>query len=148
MRITGQEGIGEVREIKGKKASVAFGQILTNVATDRLVAVSNAEAKKQLKIDAPRTNIAASISERKLNFKDTLDVRGERVVEAIEKVQDFIDTALMVGVSEVRILHGKGTGALKEEIRRFLKGYPQIASTEDDHADRGGAGITIVRFNG
>lgn len=148
VRITGQEGIGEVREIKGKKASVAFGLILTNVATDRLIAVSNAEAKKQLKIDAPRTNIAASISERKLNFKDTLDVRGERVVEAIEKVQDFIDTALMVSVAEVRILHGKGTGALKEEIRRFLKGYPQVASTEDDHADRGGAGITIVRFNG
>ena len=66
----------------------------------------------------------------------------------MEAVEDLIDDALMVGVSGVTILHGKGTGALKEEIRRYLRTVRDVASVADDHADRGGAGITVVRFKG
>ena len=61
-------------------------------------------------------------------------------------MEDLVDDALMVGVSEVRILHGKGTGALKEEIRRYLRTVDEVATVADDHADRGGAGITVVTF--
>jgi DNA mismatch repair protein MutS2 len=75
-----------------------------------------------------------------------VDVRGLRPGEAIEAVEDFIDNALMIGVNEVSILHGKGTGALKTEIRRYLRGIPAIENAVDDHADRGGAGITVVTF--
>ena len=67
--------------------------------------------------------------------------------EALDAVQDLVDDALMVGVGSVTILHGKGTGALKEEIRRYLKTVPEVASAVDEHADRGGAGITIVTFS-
>lgn len=94
-----------------------------------------------------RTVVSVDISSRKLNFKDHIDVRGMRASEALDLVQNFIDDALMVGVGTVSILHGKGTGALKEEIRRYLRTVPEIASAVDEHADRGGAGITIVNFS-
>ncbi len=90
--------------------------------------------------------VSSGISERKLNFSSRLDVRGLRPTEAIDTVEDFIDNALMVGVNEVSILHGKGTGALKSEIRRYLRTIPAVESAVDDHADRGGAGITVVTF--
>jgi DNA mismatch repair protein MutS2 len=90
--------------------------------------------------------VSSDISERKLQFSPRLDVRGLRPTEAIEEVEDFIDNALMIGVNGVTILHGKGTGALKQEIRRYLRGIPSVESAVDDHADRGGAGITVVTF--
>ena len=70
-----------------------------------------------------------------------------RASEALDEVRNFIDDALMVGVGTVSILHGKGTGALKEEIRRYLRTVPEVESARDEHADRGGAGITIVTFD-
>ena len=96
--------------------------------------------------ETPRTVISADISQRRLNFRSSIDIRGERVVEALEQVQSLVDDALMVGVSTVTILHGKGTGALKEEVRRYLRSLPQVASAIDDHPDRGGSGITVVTF--
>ncbi len=146
VRIKGQDGGGEVTAIKGNKATVAFGQILTTVGKERLEVVSNAEFKRGARQAAPLQRIDAGISERKLNFRHNIDLRGMRASEALEEVQDFIDDAMMVGASEVRILHGKGTGALKEEVRRYLRGMPGIASAADEHADRGGAGITVVKL--
>lgn len=146
VRIKEQDGVGEVTEVKGKKATVAFGHIFTTVAVDRLEHVSNAEFKKQTRPAHIRTNVSVDISARKLNFKDHIDVRGMRASEALEAVEDFIDDALMVGISSVTILHGKGTGALKEEIRRYLKMIPDVESARDEHADRGGSGITVVTF--
>lgn len=146
VRIEGQDGVGEVAEIKGKKATIAFGHILTTVAIDRLEAISNSEFKRQTRSDKPRTVVSVDISSRKLNFKDNIDVRGMRASEALEAVENFVDDAVMVGVTEIRILHGKGTGALKEEIRRYLRSNPGVASASDAHADRGGSGITIVEL--
>ena len=146
VRIEGQQIPGVVQSIKGKKAQVAFGQILTMVDKDKLEVVSNAEYKKSVQPSQPRTVLSVDISTRKLNFKDSVDVRGMRAVEALEVVQDLVDDALMVGVGGVTILHGKGTGALKEEIRRYLRSLPAVESAKDEHADRGGAGITVVRF--
>ena len=91
--------------------------------------------------------LSSSISERKLNFKPSIDVRGMHLEEAIPAVTDFIDDALMVGVSEVSILHGKGAGVLKEEIRKFLKITPGVVSFADEHVERGGAGITVVKLS-
>ena len=147
VRITGQDMIGEVRSVKGKRAQVAFGQIITTVDKTMLTVVSNAEYKRSIKpLDAPRTIISTDISRRRLNFKGSIDIRGMRVVEALDAVQTLVDDALMVGVETVTILHGKGTGALKEEVRNYLRTVPQVASARDEHPDRGGAGITIVTF--
>lgn len=146
VRIVGQEGVGEVLSLKGKKATVAIGQITTTIAIDRLEAISQNEYKKQMRPTSARTVVSVDISSRKLAFKDNIDIRGMRAGEAMEVVQDFIDDAIMVGIGTVTILHGKGTGALKEEVRRYLRYIPQVASATDDHPDRGGAGITVVKF--
>ena len=146
VKITGQEVIGVVQSVKGNKAQVAFGQILTMVDKSKLEVVSNAEYKKSIRPTTARTVLSVDISTRKLNFKDSVDVRGMRAVEALEVVQDLVDDALMVGVGGVTILHGKGTGALQQEIRRYLRTIPEVESAKDEHADRGGAGITVVRF--
>ena len=147
VRMAGQQMVGEVRSVKGRKAQVAFGQILTTVDRSLLTVVSNNEYREAMRPQTARTVVSAAISSRKLNFKDHIDVRGMRAAEALETVRDFIDDAVMVGVGTVTILHGKGTGALKEEIRRYLATVPEVARAADEHADRGGAGITVVTFD-
>lgn len=146
VRISGQSVAGEVQSIRGKRAVVAFGQILSTVELSRLESVSNAEYKAQTRPTTPRTVVSVDVSARKLNFKDNIDLRGMRADEALEAVRDFIDDAIMVGIGTVSILHGKGTGALKEEVRHYLQTVSEVASFGDAHADRGGAGITIVNF--
>ena len=147
VRMAGQEMVGVVQSVKGKRAQVAFGQILTTVDKGLLTVVSNNEYREATRPVAARTVLSVDISSRKLNFKDHIDVRGMRAADALDEVRNFIDDALMVGVGTVSILHGKGTGALKEEIRRYLRTVPEIVSAVDEHADRGGAGITIVTFD-
>ena len=146
VKLEGQATPGVVQQIKGKKAQVAFGQMIVMVELSRLSVVSSSEYRAATRPTTARTVVSVDIRERKLNFRDTIDVRGMRAVEALEAVEDLVDDALMVGVSTVTILHGKGTGALKEEIRRYLRTVRDVATVADDHADRGGAGITIVTF--
>ena len=148
VKIDGQDVPGVVQMIKGGKAQVAFGQMMIMVEKSRLKLISSSEFKQATRPTTARTVVSVDIRERKLNFRDSIDVRGMRASEALEAVEDLIDDALMVGVSGVTILHGKGTGALKEEIRRYLRTVRDVASVADDHADRGGAGITVVRFKG
>jgi DNA mismatch repair protein MutS2 len=146
VKLEGQATPGVVQQIKGKRAQVAFGQMMIMVELSRLSVVSSTEYRAATRPTTARTVVSVDIRERKLNFRDTIDVRGMRAVEALEAVEDLVDDALMVGVSTVTILHGKGTGALKEEIRRYLRTVKDVATVADDHADRGGAGITIVTF--
>ena len=148
VRIKGQDAVGEVINLDGKRATVGFGQILTTIAIDRLEIISNAEYKKVTRNERPAaapTNYDPG--QRRLQFSQQIDVRGMRVTEALEATQDFIDEAVMFGFSELRILHGKGTGALKEEIRQYLRATGLVASAKDEHEERGGAGITVVRLN-
>lgn len=147
VRMTGQDMVGEVQSVKGRRAQVAFGQILTTVDKSLLTVVSNNEYREATRPVSARTVVSADIASRKLNFRDHIDVRGMRASEALDEVRNFIDDALMVGVGTVTILHGKGTGALKEEIRRYLRTVPEVQSAVDEHADRGGAGITNVTFD-
>ena len=146
VKIDGQDVPGVVQLLKGKKAQVAFGQMMIMVDIERLKVVSSAEYREATRPTTARTVVSVDIRERKLNFRDSIDVRGMRASEALEAVEDLVDDALMVGVSGVTILHGKGTGALKEEIRRYLRTVKDVATIADDHADRGGAGITVVTF--
>ena len=140
---------GEVVQVSGKKATVAVGEILTRVDISKLALLSANQYRASVKSPASvksGVRLSSSISERKLNFKPSIDVRGMHLEEAIPAVTDFIDDALMVGVSEVSILHGKGAGVLKEEIRKFLKITPGVVSFANEHVERGGAGITVVKL--
>ena len=89
-------------------------------------------------------SVPDSVAIRRLNFSSRLDVRGMRAEEALQEVSRFLDDAFMTGAGRLEILHGTGTGVLKTEIRKFLKNVPGVVSFQDEHIERGGAGITIV----
>jgi DNA mismatch repair protein MutS2 len=145
VRLQGHGGVGEIMTLKGRKAAVAFGHILTSVTLDRLERIPANEYRNAVRSKPAAAN-TLNIAERKLHFKPAINVRGLRVEEAISHINRFMDEALMAGVGEVKILHGKGTGALKEEIRKVLRTIGGIRSIDDEHVEHGGAGITVVKF--
>ena len=145
--MTGNQTIGEILELNEKNAVVAFGQLRTSVSRDKLKKITGNEAKKiQRTYNQTMPNINKGMNEKRLNFKTEVDVRGQRTEEAIQIIQSFIDDAIMLDFSELRILHGKGNGILKEMIRNYLKSEPAVKSLRDEHVQFGGAGITVVEI--
>lgn len=144
VRIKGLTTVGKVESVDGKMATVIFGDMRTKMRAERL---ERAEKPKQ---EEPKAYVNVSretreaIDSRKLNFKQDLDVRGMRGDEAITAVTYFIDDAILVGMSRVRILHGTGSGILRQLIRQYLATVPNVASFRDEHVQFGGAGITVV----
>ena len=147
VKLKGQSSIGEVLEINGKNATVMFGMIKTTVKIDRLER-SNISPSAAQKSTAKSTFVSSEtqdrVYEKKLNFKQDIDVRGMRGDEAIQAVTYFIDDAILLGMSRVRILHGTGTGILRTLIRNYLSTVSGIAHYQDEHVQFGGAGITVV----
>ena len=154
VRIIGLTSIGEVESTDGKMATVIFGGMKTKMRVERL---EHAEKPKtqQTKAEERNSNIAGSygmvskdtrdvIDSRKLNFRQDIDVRGMRGDEAISAITYFIDDAILVGVSRVRILHGTGSGILRQLIRQYLATIPNVSHFRDEHVQFGGAGITVV----
>ena len=154
VRIKGLTSVGTVESINGSSAVVLFGGMKTKMRADRL---EHAEKPKTstTKAEERNQNIAGSygvvskdtrnvIDSRKLNFKQDIDVRGMRGDEAINAITYFIDDAILVGVSRVRILHGTGTGILRQLIRQYLATIPNVTHYRDEHVQFGGSGITVV----
>ena len=145
VKIKGQTTVGQILEINERNAIVMFGLMKTNVKTERL---ERAEAPKQSGTPAKTTFVSNEtqehMHEKRLNFKQDIDVRGMRGDEAIQAVTYFIDDAILVGVSRVRILHGTGNGILRTLIRQYLATVPGVAHFQDEHVQFGGAGITVV----
>jgi DNA mismatch repair protein MutS2 len=145
VRIAGQNAIGQVQSMRGKDAEVRIGDLKSNVKLNRLEKVSRKEFRNatEKKDDTPRSR-GMDINEKMQNFNFNLDIRGKRGEEAIGEVDRFVDDALMLGFPELRIVHGKGDGILRTLVRNHLRGYKQVARMADEHADRGGAGVTVV----
>lgn len=144
VRLFGQDSVGEVLDVNGKNYLVAFGQMITSLPESRLEKISNNEFNKASHQVRGKVTEAYSTYDRKLNFNPNLDVRGHRAEEALQKVQELLDEAVMLNVSEVRILHGKGNGILRHMIREYLGTVPFIKSFRDEHIEKGGTGITVV----
>ena len=147
VRISGQTAIGEVIAVKGKDAEIRIGDLKSNIKLNRLEKVSKktyreATGEKKLKTAAK----GVDMNERMLNFSFNLDMRGKRGEEALGLVDQFMDNAIMLGYDELRIVHGKGDGILRTLVRNHLRGYSQVAGMQDEHADRGGSGVTIVKL--
>ena len=149
VRIKDNGMVGEVSTVSTKAVSVIVGNITTKLPLDRVERITANEYKAVVKAPAarPRQVIDTALSERKSNFKLELDVRGERVNDALEIVMRYIDDAIMLGVPSVRILHGKGTGALREEIQKYVRTVPGVQSAADEHVQFGGSGVTVVKFD-
>ena len=145
VRIKGLTTVGRIESIQGKMATVVFGDMRTKMRAERL------EHAQMPQKETPPTSYTAisrqtreTIDDRKLHFKQDLDVRGMRGDEAINAVTYFIDDAILVGMSRVRILHGTGGGILRQLIRQYLATVPNVKSFKDEHVQFGGAGITVV----
>ncbi len=147
VRIIGQNTIGEVLALRGKDAEIRIGDLKSNVKLNRLEKVSQKTFKEATDVrdDRPRSQ-GIDINEKMQNFSFNLDIRGKRGEEALGEVDRFFDDALMLGYPELRIVHGKGDGILRTLVRNHLRGYKQVGKMEDEHADRGGAGVTIVKM--
>lgn len=144
VRIKNQNTAGEIIEMDGDDVVVAFGQMVSRLSRDKLEKVSNSQVKRETK---QRTDFGHwDVGKRKLRFRPELDVRGNRTDEAIRKVSDFIDEAVVVNANELRILHGKGNGILRQMIREYLSTVDVVGSYADAHIEMGGAGITVVNL--
>ena len=151
VRVKANGMVGEVVNVSSKAVTVIIGNIKSKMPLDKVERITSNEYKSAMKT-APKpvqasSSMDSSLSDRKLNFKMELDVRGQRVNEALENVMHYIDDAIMLNVSSVRIIHGKGTGALRDEIQKFLKATPGVASAKDESVQLGGSGVTVVTFD-
>lgn len=141
VRIIGQEGSGTVIALKDKSASVQFGEFKSFINIDKLEKIGSGTVK-----DANRPTRASGINlyEKQATFSSTLDVRGKRVEEVVPLLEQFLDTALLLGHGELKILHGKGEGVLRKVIREQLSRIKEVATFHDEHVERGGDGITVI----
>lgn len=144
VRLKGQTAVGEIISLDGGNATINFGSMRTNIKINRIEKASSqqTEAPKAATFVSKQTQ--DSVYEKKLQFRQDLDVRGMRGEEAIQAVTYFIDDAVLLGASRVRILHGTGTGILRTLIRQYLNITPGVKSFKDEHVQFGGAGITVV----
>lgn len=146
--LKGQTTVGEISAIQGNKATVIFGHIKSSVHIERLEKVSRNRLKREQAIKATfvSEDTTNSMREKSLHFHREIDIRGFRADEALQALVYFIDDAIQVGAEQVRILHGTGTGVLRQTVREYLKGVTGIRSFHDEHVQFGGAGITVVEL--
>ena len=150
VRIKDNGMVGEVAKVSGKSVTVIIGSFASTVPAARIERISSNEFKAAARQPAPRSYAVEDpgLRERKLNFRMELDVRGERLQDALDIVTHYIDDALMLSVPSVRIIHGKGTGVLREEIQKYLRTIPGVSSVRDEQVQFGGTGVTLVSFDG
>ena len=149
VRIKSNGMVGEIMKVSAKTVVVNIGNISSKLSPDKVERITSNEYRDAVKDSAPQTSrvvIDSSISARKLNFSPELDVRGERLNDALDKVTRYVDDAIMLGIPSVRIIHGKGTGVLREEIQKMLRTMSGVESVSDEHIQFGGTGVTIVSF--
>ena len=150
VRIKGTNSVGEIESIQGKQATVVFGGLRSKVKLEQLESAAkpqatNNPADKHAHLAIQTSHMTrATMEDRRQNFHQDLDVRGMRGDEAIDTVMHFIDDAILIGLSRVRILHGTGTGILRQLIRQYLNTVPNVKKAKDEHVQFGGAGITVV----
>ncbi|SEJ36395.1 DNA mismatch repair protein MutS2 [Cyclobacterium xiamenense] len=144
VRVKDNGALAEVLEIKGKQVSILIGDLKSNVKLSRLEKISNTSLKKEKKAIARR--ISYDTQSKMANFSPNLDIRGKRGEEVLPLIQNFIDEGYMLGMNELKIIHGKGDGILRGLTRNFISKMPSVAGFSDEHADRGGAGITLVQL--
>ncbi|SIN85106.1 endonuclease MutS2 [Algoriphagus halophilus] len=142
VRLKDNGAIAQVLQVKNKEVELSIGELKSNVKLSRLEKISQTQVKKELKSSSKRSGY--NTNEKLMDFSPNLDLRGKRGEEVLSIIQTFIDEGFMFGVKDLRIVHGKGDGILRDITRNLLRTMPQVARLEDEHPDRGGAGVTLV----
>lgn len=148
VRIKTNGKAGEVLKVSDKAVTVIVGNITTKLPLDKVERISSNEYKETVRktITPVSQKVDTSLTERRLAFKLEIDVRGHRLSEALEEVTRYIDDAIMLDMNSVRIIHGKGTGVLREELQKYIKTIPGVLSVKDEQIQLGGSGVTVVSF--
>jgi len=148
VQMKGQQAFGEIIELEDKNAVVAFGTLLSRTTIDKLQKISNATYKNATKSNSPSISKKSNfdVMEKRLNFRSEIDIRGKRSNEALPLVMEFVEQAIVLGINQIQILHGKGDGILRSQIRTYLKTVNVIQSFSDAPVEMGGAGITIIEI--
>jgi DNA mismatch repair protein MutS2 len=147
VRMIDTQAAGEIIAIEGKKVQVETGSLRFFVPIDKIERISRAELKKSLRSNQVQRGNDPAIVQRNINFKPEIDIRGVRGEEAINQVRDLIDNALIVQHRNLRILHGKGNGILRQLVRQYLDTVDVVKSFRDEHVEFGGSGITVVEMD-
>jgi len=139
VRIEDSGSEGEIIEVtKNNSLIIALGELRTVVKKNRVTKLKSKEKSKAIK---RQTGVSTgSIAD----FHPEVDVRGMRTEDALQKIELVLDRAVMIGYPSLKIVHGKGDGILRKFIRDYLRKYNHVSRFEDEHADRGGDGITYA----
>jgi len=146
VKILDQGVNGEVIERKGEDVIVEFNSVRLRTTVDKLEKAGSGAKTKISRSNRRGRQLMDQLSDKMANFELKLDVRGKRGEEATSGIRHYIDDCILLGISEVKILHGKGYGILRQLIHDYLKTISQIKSFGDEHIERGGNGITVVKF--
>ncbi len=147
VRMVGSTVTGEIVEIKDEMITVETGSFKFQISAEKLEKISRSELRESIRTGKAQMYTDPLITQRKLNFKPEIDIRGVRGEEAISIVRNLIDDAVMVQHRNLRIIHGKGNGILRQLIRQYLASTGIVKSISDEHVERGGAGITLVELD-
>ncbi|MES2279529.1 MAG: endonuclease MutS2 [Bacteroidota bacterium] len=139
VKLVDSETTGQVMDIVKDNVIIAIGDLRTVAKKKRVQKISKKEVPKEI-----RKSYSSSSTNDVANFSPEIDVRGQRGEEALYSIEKVLDRAIMMGFGTIKILHGKGDGILRKLIRQYLRKYEQVSRLEDEHADRGGDGITYV----
>ncbi|MCE7054847.1 Smr/MutS family protein [Algoriphagus sp. AGSA1] len=142
VRVKDNGAIAEVLQVKGNEVEVSIGELKSKVKLSRLEKISQGVVKKEKKAAVSRSGY--NTNEKMMDYSPNLDIRGRRGEEVLSLIQTFVDEGHMLGLKDLRIVHGKGNGILRDLTRNFLRDMTQVKHIEDEHADRGGAGVTLV----
>ena len=146
VKIIGQDTVGQILSVKGNDLEIAVGLLKFNVKKSKveLTEPEEEEETEDYEYDAAHSGI--DTKEKLLNFKYELDVRGKMKDEVITELTSWVDDALLLGINEARIIHGRGSGVLKDTVRSFLRKYKEVGSVGDDLQEKGGDYNTLVKF--
>jgi len=146
IRVIDNGAIGEVLSIKGKQAEILIGALKSTIKLKRLEKISKKSLKKTTSHNQSSASRSMDVNRKFAAFSSNLDIRGKRAEEALPTLQNFVDEASMFGMGELRIIHGKGNGVLREVVRDYLRQHDRVSQARDEHVERGGAGVTIVKM--
>ncbi len=133
-------GEGEIVEIKNDRVLVKSGMLKTRVKLSDIMLME----KKPKKPAAPQRHVYRTSSRADADVTTELDLRGQTVEEALANLGLFIDKCLLNGIGEIRIIHGKGTGALRAAVNEALRHHPNIAEYRLGKWGEGDNGVTIA----
>lgn len=141
-----QNFTAKIIRIDGNNAVIQSGMMQISIKTDKLIPAQITEEKKTVEVSFIGRETQQQIREKQMQFHSEIDIRGFNGEEAINAVTHFVDDAILLGISPLRILHGTGSGYLRSVIRQYLHTVPSVTSYHDERVQLGGAGITIVEL--